>query len=42
MLPITPRPYWLALHREIRANKAVRRACDFLAEAIPHKIEQRR
>ncbi|WP_271009512.1 LysR family transcriptional regulator [Paucibacter sp. B51] len=28
-------PCWLAVHREIRSNKLVRRVYDFLAEALP-------
>jgi DNA-binding transcriptional LysR family regulator len=34
-LPIAPLPCWLAVHREIRASTVVRRAYDFLAQAIP-------
>jgi DNA-binding transcriptional LysR family regulator len=34
-LPIPPLPCWLAVHREIRGNRLVRRVYDFLAEAIP-------
>jgi DNA-binding transcriptional LysR family regulator len=34
-LKITPLPCWLAVHREIRGNRLVRRVYDFLAEAIP-------
>jgi DNA-binding transcriptional LysR family regulator len=30
-----PLPCWLAVHREIRASRLVRRVYDFLAEAIP-------
>lgn len=35
MLQIPPLPCWLAVHREIRASRVVRRVYDFLAEAIP-------
>lgn len=35
MLAIPPLPCWLAVHREIRGNRVVRRVYDFLAEAIP-------
>jgi DNA-binding transcriptional LysR family regulator len=42
MLPITPLPCWLAVHREIRSNKVVRRVYDFLAEAIPRELERSR
>ena len=34
-LPIPPLPCWLAVHREIRSSKVVRRVYDFLAEALP-------
>jgi len=34
MLQIAPLPCWLAVHREIRGSKVVRRADVFLAEAI--------
>ncbi|MEO8124696.1 MAG: LysR family transcriptional regulator [Burkholderiales bacterium] len=34
-LAIPPLPCWLAVHREIRGNRLVRRVFDFLAEAIP-------
>ena len=32
---IPPLPCWLAVHREIRGNRVVRRVYDFLAEALP-------
>ena len=32
---VPPLPCWLAVHREIRGNPAVRRVFDFLAEALP-------
>jgi DNA-binding transcriptional LysR family regulator len=35
MLRIPPLPCWLAVHREIRGNRLVRRVYDFLAEALP-------
>jgi DNA-binding transcriptional LysR family regulator len=35
MLKIQPLPCWLAVHREIRGNRVVRRAYDFLAQALP-------
>jgi DNA-binding transcriptional LysR family regulator len=35
MLKIPPLPCWLAVHREIRGSKLVRRVYDFLATAIP-------
>jgi len=38
MLQIPPLPCWLAVHREIRSNKVVRRVYDFLAEAIPREL----
>jgi hypothetical protein len=31
-------PCWLAVHREISANRLVRRVYDFLAEAIPAEL----
>lgn len=33
-LPVPPLPCWLAVHREIRSNKVIRRVYDFLAEGI--------
>jgi len=38
MLQIPPLPCWLAVHREIRGSKVVRRVYDFLAEAIPAEL----
>jgi len=38
MLKIPPLPCWLAVHREIRGSKVVRRVYDFLAEAIPRAL----
>lgn len=37
-LTIPPMPCWLAVHREIRGNRVVRRVFDFLAEAIPRAL----
>lgn len=37
-LAIPPLPCWLAVHREIRGNRLVRRAYDFLAEALPREL----
>jgi DNA-binding transcriptional LysR family regulator len=39
MLKIPPLPCWLAVHREIRSNRLVRRVYDFLAEAVPAELE---
>jgi len=38
VLAIPPLPCWLAVHREIRGSALVRRAFDFLAEAIPQAL----
>jgi DNA-binding transcriptional LysR family regulator len=38
MLTIPSLPCWLAVHREIRGNRIVRRVYDFLAEAIPRAL----
>ena len=35
MLKIAPLPCWLAVHREIRGSRVVRRVYDFLAESLP-------
>ena len=40
MLQIPPLPCWLAVHREIRGNKVVKRVYDFLAEAIPRELQR--
>jgi DNA-binding transcriptional LysR family regulator len=40
MLQIPPLPCWLAVHREIRGSKVVRRVYDFLAEAIPAELQR--
>jgi len=37
-LGIPALPCWLAVHREIRSNRLVRRVYDFLAEAIPTAV----
>lgn len=39
MLAIPPLPCWLAVHREIRGNRVVRRVYDFLAEALPAALD---
>jgi DNA-binding transcriptional LysR family regulator len=39
-LRIPPMPCWLAVHREIRGSRVVRRVYDFLAEAIPAQLER--
>ena len=38
MLEIPPLPCWLAVHREIRSNRLVRRVYDFLADAVPAEL----
>jgi DNA-binding transcriptional LysR family regulator len=38
MLQIPPLSCWLAVHGEIRGNKAVRRVHDFLADAIAREL----
>ncbi len=38
MLEIPSLPCWLAVHREIRSNRLVRRVYDFLAEALPEEL----
>jgi DNA-binding transcriptional LysR family regulator len=40
MLAIPPLPCWLAVHREIRSNRVVRRVYDFLAETLPAALEE--
>ena len=37
-LQIPPLPCWLAVHREIRTNRLVRRVYDFLADALPVEL----
>ncbi|MCM5570114.1 LysR family transcriptional regulator [Burkholderiaceae bacterium FT117] len=37
-LRIPPLPCWLAVHREIRGNRVVRRVYDFLAARIPERL----
>jgi DNA-binding transcriptional LysR family regulator len=39
-LKIPPLPCWLAVHREIRGNRVVRRVYDFLAERIPERLAE--
>ena len=39
MLKIPPLPCWLAVHREIRGSRIVRRVYDFLADAIPAALD---
>lgn len=39
-LGIPPLPCWLAVHREIRGNRAVRRVYDFLAEEVPRFLAE--
>lgn len=39
-LKIPPMPCWLAVHREIRGNRVVRRAYDFLAARIPERLAE--
>jgi DNA-binding transcriptional LysR family regulator len=38
-LPIPALPCWLAVHRELRGNGVVKRVYDFLAEAVPARLE---
>jgi DNA-binding transcriptional LysR family regulator len=38
-LVIPALPCWLAVHREIRSNRVVRRVYDFLAEALPRALK---
>ncbi|HSW27115.1 MAG TPA: LysR family transcriptional regulator [Burkholderiaceae bacterium] len=37
-LAIPPLPCWLAVHREIRSSRVVRRVFEFLAEGIPREL----
>jgi DNA-binding transcriptional LysR family regulator len=37
-LQIPPLPCWLAVHREIRSSRVVRRVFEFLAEGIPREL----
>ena len=39
-LAVPTLPCWLAVHREIRSNKVVRRVYDFLAAALPRALQQ--
>jgi DNA-binding transcriptional LysR family regulator len=38
-LAVPPLPCWLAVHREIKSSKVVRRVYDFLAQAVPQALE---
>lgn len=38
-MPIAPLPCWLAVHRELRGNGVVRRVYDFLAAALPARLQ---
>ena len=38
-LAIPPLPCWLTVHRELRGNGVVKRVYDFLAEAIPARLQ---
>jgi DNA-binding transcriptional LysR family regulator len=39
-LEIPPMPCWLAVHREVRGSRLVRRVYDFLAEALPAQFAE--
>lgn len=39
-LAIPPLPCWLAVHREIRSSKVVRRVYDFLGDALPRALQR--
>lgn len=39
-VPIPPMPVWLTVHRETRNNPRIRRAYDFLAEAITDALQE--
>ena len=39
MLAVPPLPCWLAVHREIRSSKVVRRVYNFLADAVPRALQ---
>ncbi len=39
-LAIPPLPCWLAVHREIRGNRLVRRVYDYLAQSVPRELER--
>lgn len=39
-LKVPPLPCWLAVHREIRSNRVVRRVYDFLAARIPERLAE--
>ena len=38
-LPVPALPCWLAVHRELRGNGVVKRVYDFLAQAVPARLE---
>lgn len=38
-LAIPPLPCWLAVHREIRSSRVVRRVYDFLAAELPGVLQ---
>ncbi len=40
-LRIPPLPCWLAVHREIRSSRPIRRVVDFLADALPRELKRR-
>lgn len=41
-MPIPTLPCWLTVHRELRGNGVVKRVYDFLADAIPEHLRERR
>jgi len=41
MLELPSLPCWLAVHREIRSSRVVRRVYDYLAEAIPETLDNK-
>jgi len=41
MLALPSLPCWLAVHREIRSSRVVRRVYDYLAEAIPGALDNK-
>jgi DNA-binding transcriptional LysR family regulator len=41
MLALPSLPCWLAVHREIRSSRVVRRVYDYLAEAIPEALDNK-
>ena len=42
MLKIPPCPFWLAVHRQIRGDRVVRRVYDWLAPALPPPLASSR